>query len=71
MCSLTTPLIDKFIETRTEKENVPRHNDEEIVWNEGRGRNGIIYGNVNKYIYCIHIYIYTHTHTHTRVLICP
>jgi hypothetical protein len=40
-----TLIIDKITQTRTEKENVPRHNDEKFS-NEIRGRNWIMDGNI-------------------------
>ena len=48
MCCLTTPSIDKIIEARIVTQNVPRYNGEEIVWNEGRGRNAYIYRGADK-----------------------
>ena len=44
MCCLTTLLIDTFTQTRTDREDVTRHNDEESIWIELTEINWIMNG---------------------------
>ena len=46
MCCLTTLLIDKFTQTRTDREDVTRHNDEDRIWIELTEINGIMNGKI-------------------------